>query len=200
MDDRAIMAAARPSVRDERDAPRFPLLIRTAKIVCDSGEYLCIVRDISASGVQLRLFHPLPAARSLTLELSNGASYPLKKVWEEPNQAGFRFAGAVDVHAFMEEPSRHARRPIRLHLRLAARLRARGGACRATVHDISRYGARIQSARIFEIDERVELELPGVPPIAASVCWRNGLQHGLVLRRTFTFEDLARLAAALQPV
>ena len=44
-----------------RGAQRFTLLIRTAKLVCESGEYLCVIRDVSSTGVRLRLFHDLPA-------------------------------------------------------------------------------------------------------------------------------------------
>ena len=34
---------------ERRDAPRFPLLMRTAKLLCESGEYICMVRDVSVN-------------------------------------------------------------------------------------------------------------------------------------------------------
>lgn len=192
-------AASKPAeIPEERDAPRFALLIRTAKLVSPTGEYLCVVRDISASGVQVQMFHPVPSS-SLRLELSSGATYPVVKVWEDGDNAGFRFAADVDVRAFMQEPSRHARRPIRLRLRVPVQLHTDEGTRLATLQDLSRYGARIQSMRPFEIDERLEFELPGLAPIPATIAWRSGLAHGLILRRGFTFEDLAQLAVKLQP-
>ena len=193
-------AASKPTeIPEERDAPRFALLIRTAKLVGATGEYLCVVRDISASGVRLQLFHPVPSS-SLKLELSSGATYAVVKVWEEGENAGFRFVDHVDVRAFMQEPSRHARRPIRLRLRVPVQLHTQGGTRLATLQDLSRYGARVRSTRPFEIDERLELELPGLPPIPATIAWRSGLSCGLTLRRGFTFEDLAQLAVKLQPI
>src|SRR5690606_20786923 len=63
-------SCAAPDFMDMREAPRFALLIRSAKLICDSGEYLCIIRDVSETGVRLRLFHPLPPDQLLTLELA----------------------------------------------------------------------------------------------------------------------------------
>ena len=43
--------------------------MRTAKLVVDGREYLCVLRDASATGVKLRLFHPMPAGDAIALEL-----------------------------------------------------------------------------------------------------------------------------------
>src|SRR5690606_6832932 len=68
---------------EQRRAPRFTLLIRSAKLTSPYGEFLCIVRDVSETGVSVRLFHPLPADVPLTLELPNGDRHPLERVWED---------------------------------------------------------------------------------------------------------------------
>ena len=46
--------------REQRTAPRFTLLIRTAKLLSSSGEYLCVIRDVSSEGIKVRTFHQLP--------------------------------------------------------------------------------------------------------------------------------------------
>jgi hypothetical protein len=182
-----------------REAQRFALLIRTAKLVCSSGEYLCIVRDISASGVRLRLFHDLPSADGLALQLANGYTYPLECVWQREDHAGFRFTGEIDVHEFMEEPSKWPRRPIRLHFRIPAMVIADDLTSQTVVHNISRYGARIESERYLALQQKIILDIQGAARINASICWRSGRLYGLVFRQTFTFEELAKLAAVLQP-
>lgn len=182
-----------------REAQRFALLIRTAKLVCDTGEYLCVVRDISASGVRLRLFHELPTVERLSLQLANGHTYPLEQVWHREDHAGFRFVGAVNVHEFMEEPSKWPRRPIRLHFKIPATVIADDIGNAAVVHNISRYGARIESERHLALQQKVILDIAGAARINASICWRSGKLFGLVFRQTFTFEELAKLAAMLQP-
>jgi hypothetical protein len=182
-----------------RSSRRFALLIRTAKLVCDTGEYLCIVRDISATGVRLRLFHPVPPAQSLRLELGNGDVYPIECVWEADAQAGFRFLEPVNVHIFMEEPSCWQRRPMRLRLRFPVRIIVDGSAAGAIVCNLSRTGALIETQRYLALGQKLHIEAASLPPILASVCWRSGEQYGLSFRQTFTFEELARLAVDLQP-
>jgi hypothetical protein len=198
MDDGSTAAETRIS-DNLRDAQRFALLIRTAKLVCDSGEYLCVVRDISASGVRLRLFHDLPTAGTIALQLANGYTYPLECVWQRDDHAGFRFTEVIDVHQFMEEPSNWPRRPIRIEFAVAATTIADDVAGAAVVHNISRYGAKIESERFLALQQKIVLDIAGAARINASVCWRSGRNYGLVFRQTFTFEELARLAAVLQP-
>lgn len=183
-----------------RDSQRFALLIRTAKLVCASGEYLCVVRDISASGVRLRLFHDLPTADGLALQLANGYTYPLECVWQRDDHAGFRFTEAINVHEFMEEPSKWPRRPIRLHFQIPATVIADDLGNQCIVHNISRYGARIETDRYLALQQKMILDIAGAARINASICWRSGQLYGLVFRQTFTFEDLARLAVVLQPL
>ena len=64
---------------DQRGAPRFTSLIRAAKLVCGQGEFVCVIRDVSATGVSLRTFHKLPTDEAIALELQNGESYELER-------------------------------------------------------------------------------------------------------------------------
>ena len=38
---------------EQRAAPRFISLIRAAKLVCGQGEFVCVIRDVSATGVSV---------------------------------------------------------------------------------------------------------------------------------------------------
>lgn len=202
MDDRedhgSIADGAQPPSEELRGAQRFSLLIRTAKLVYPCGEFLCIVRDVSATGLRLRTFHPLPDERPVAIELANGERHPLEPVWEERDHAGFHFPDEVDVHAFINEASNWSRRPIRLRLTLPAVLLVDGTGCVARVHDISQHGAGIECSQHLAIKQKVKLEAEGVPPLIANVAWRNSPNYGIVFQQTFTFEALAKLAARLQ--
>lgn len=186
------------SFEDMRGAQRYTLLIRTAKLVCESGEFLCIIRDVSATGLRLRLFHALPADARMALELANGELYFIERVWERDSHAGFRFAAPIDVEAFIGEVSPFPRRQPRLRLQFPAVLASDGQASVATVRDLSPQGARIETSRFLAIGQRVKLEGNGFPGIVAKVCWRSGPDYGLVFEQVFTLETLAVLAAQLQ--
>jgi hypothetical protein len=103
-----------PSVEltDQRSTPRFMLLIRAAKLTAPDVEFLCVVRDASESGVSVRLFHPLPEAIELTLELPNGDRHPLERVWEHEGKAGFRFREPVELERIVEARSEYPRRAV----------------------------------------------------------------------------------------
>jgi PilZ domain len=190
--------AAPRSFEDMRGAQRFTLLIRTAKLICESAEFLCIIRDVSETGVRLRLFHDLPAEGRMALELSNGEVYFIERVWERDSHAGFQFAAPIDVHTFIAEVSPYPRRQPRLRLQFPAVLSAEGQASVATVRDLSPQGARIETTRFLAIGQRVKLEGDGFPAVLAKVCWRSGSDYGLVFEQVYTLETLAVLAAALQ--
>ena len=185
--------------RDElRGADRYALMIRGAKLVSESGQYLCIIRDVSETGVRLRLFHTLPPAPQLALELANGDFFFIERVWERDEEAGFRFAAPIDIHAFMEEPSPYPRRPLRLRIRLDALIFTGDTARDAVLLDLSQYGARVETPRPLAIGQMLKLEAAGLPPLFARVCWRLNPQHGLVFQQTFAFDRLARVAGGLQ--
>ena len=185
---------------DLRAAPRFTLLIRSAKLVAGDCEYLCVIRDVSASGVRLRVFHAMPAQTQLTLELSSGETFLVERVWERDDHAGFRFSDPIDVHRFIAEASPYPKRALRLRLEFPAVLTADRISLPARVCDLSRQGARIETDQLLAIGQQVKLEAKGLPGIIANVCWRSTPAYGLVFQNTFSFAELAKLAVQFQPL
>lgn len=196
-------AGARPDFAELRTAPRFSLLIRSAKLVYATGEYICIVRDVSASGVRLRLFHELPAEPCVTLELATGECFAIERVWEHQDHAGFRFADPIDVHRFIAEAGPYPKRPLRLRLNFETKLTTNAvdaAPIFGTIRDLSREGARIDTDDLLALGQKVKIEAKGLPPLTAIVCWRSIPAYGLAFQQSFTFEELAKLGARLQPI
>ena len=183
---------------EQRIAPRFTLLIRTAKLISASGEFLCVIRDASATGVSIRIFHPLPHGEQLTLELPNGDQHAIERVWEREGSAGFRFSVPVDIDRLLQNKSRYPKRPVRLKLQLPALISCHGTTAGVVIRNISQQGALVESPLRLAIDQRLRLEADNLPVIQASVRWRKGSDFGLVFDDTFQFGELAKLAANLQ--
>ena len=182
-----------------RAAPRSSLMCRTAKILCESGEYVCVVRDVSATGARLRLFHEPPPDRHLFLELSNGDRYAMERVWTHADHAGFRFSCLIDVDRFIAEPSAYPRRPIRLTLQRQAEIAIGSDTSLVTVLDLSQQGARIDADRKLALRQKLWLAVDGLPRRFGAVRWRKGNAHGLVLQQGLRLDELAQHAFALQP-
>lgn len=181
-----------------RGAPRFALMLRSAKLVADGSDYLCIIRDISETGVKLRLFHPVPAAMLLMLETSNGHRYPMSLVWQANSEAGFRFHASIDVDAFLSEAGPYPKRPLRLKVRHPAIVHLGNETISAIIHDISRQGARIETGIKLAIGQKFRLEARELPLFEATVCWRRMPDYGLAFSQVMGLEELAQRAARME--
>ena len=184
---------------DQRSAPRYTLVIRTAKLVCEVGEFLCVIRDVSESGISVRTFHALPNVPRMVVELQNGDRHQLEPVWQEGDRAGFRFVATADIARIIASPSRYAKRAIRLNLTAPARVETLDGRSEAVeLLDLSQQGAKITCSCRFALDERVKISASGLPETNAKVRWRKDGSCGLIFEDTYQYGDLARIAAHLQ--
>lgn len=192
------LSAAEACGAEQRDAPRFTLLIRAAKLVSPSGEFLCVVRDASETGVSVRLFHPLPANVPLSLEMPNGDCLELERVWEQAGKAGFRFSKSVDIERIIESPSRFNRRAVRVNVEVPCHLLVGVRRISATIHNLSQQGALISTPEKLSLIQRVKIRAEGMPEVAGKVRWRRNDSYGLSFEDTFQFAELASLAFELR--
>lgn len=184
---------------EARGAQRFTLLVRAAKLVADGREFLCVLRDASATGVKVRLFHDIPPAHELALELGNGERIPMQMVWQRDDHAGFRFDHEVDIRALLDDKgSEFPKRQLRLRVDRPAILHAHGVNLPGMLHNISQQGACIECDERLMLRERVRIEIPGFEPLYGKVCWRRQPRHGVVFERGFNLEELAQHLLRLQ--
>lgn len=183
--------------RELRGASRDTLLFKGVKLVGDGCEYLAIVRNVSADGFQLRLFHPLPDHSELAVELENGERHAVHIVWQTDVMAGGFFIDPVDVAAFRQAAGGGLRRQ---HLRVKTSLEGhlRTGMVRAPImfKDISRGGAQIECDVWLGLSEGVTIGSPRFPALRARICWRDYPRYGVEFEQIFRFDELAVICAA----
>lgn len=184
--------------REQRQAPRFTSLIRAAKLVCAKGEFVCVVRDVSSTGVRLRCFHTLPRDPDMALELQNGETFAIEPVREEGAEGSFRFPAEVPVARLVQEQWAFPRRPLRLAMAIPLTLRTLAGPNPAVTQNISQQGCRVECAAPLALAQGVLVESPYLPGIRAKVRWRRDGACGLVFDDTFSLRDFALHAARLQ--
>lgn len=188
--------------REHRAAPRFTLLIRAAKLILDGErEFLCVIRDASAAGLKIRLFNPLPDHHgSISVEMSNGDRYAVEIVWQKDDFAGFRFVDGIDVERLLDEShGSFPKRNVRLRIQLDAMLHSGGEAVHVAFKDISQQGACVECDKWLMMNELVRVETGVLPAIYAKVRWRSHPRYGLLFEHTFKLDELAHIAAPLQP-
>lgn len=195
------MPASPNAASEQRAAPRFALMLRAGKLVTAAGEFLCILRDASESGIKARLFHALPTAQSYSLELGNGARIAIEPVWERDGHVGFRFTeGPIDVRALIEEPSAFPRRQIRLQMEppLPIHAIADGTVSPGLVRNISQSGAALELEGVLALRQPVQIEAARLGSVLGRVRWRRGRLHGIVFQEGFRMEQLALFALRVQ--
>ncbi len=188
-----------PPGAELRSAPRYALLIRTAKIIADGREFLCIIRDASATGLKIRLFTDLPSARELAVEMMTGDRYPVELVWQADDFAGLRFPQEIDIERLLDESrGAYPKRKIRLQIVLGGVLHSGGEAVPVVFRNLSQQGACLESEKWLLMNELVRIETGVTPPLYAKVRWRSHPRYGMIFEHTFGLEELARISAPLQ--
>lgn len=186
---------------DRRSGQRYTLILRAGKLVCDAGEFLCVLRDVSDKGLKARLFHDLPEAPLYEIELGGGERFPIELAWSRDHNAGFRFAnGPLDVHALLTEAGPFPKRHIRLRLAgdLPVRLAFDGRDRAGRIQDISQHGAKIEVPRGLTLGQSLQINSPHFPTLQGRVRWRRGDCFGIVFQQSFRLDELAALVARLQ--
>lgn len=182
---------------ERREAPRFASLIRAAKLVSPGGEFVCVIRDVSMSGIGLRTFHRLPPG-DLMLTLQNGDCYPLALVRANGAEASFTFAGEVDLDRLIVETSKFPKRQLRINLSIPTVLATATQRFNAVIHNLSQQGALIECDAMFAIEQPIRLEARQMPHLRAKVRWRTEEAYGLAFDTTFSLREFAELVASLQ--
>lgn len=184
---------------EEREAERASLSLRPAKMVCQSGEYICQVRDVSTLGVGLAFLHPIPPEARIILQLANDATYPIERVWIGKRQAGYRFGCDVTLEEFVGEKSAYEARALRLKVSAPARLKDGREEITARLVDLACEGARIECDGDLALGRLFGFEVEGMSAQLCEIRWRDGKQFGVSFQHALTLKELAHCALQLQP-
>lgn len=178
-------------------------MLRSAKVVCQAGEYVCLVRDVSDEGVLLSYLHDAPPEPRIILVLGNGQTHPIQRLWSAEGQASYRFASAISVAEFLHENAPFQVRPVRLTIAASARLIDGSQSHGARLRDLSTHGACFDCAAIVEPQRLVSFQIEGLRPQLGQIVWRDetqeGARYGLQFQLPLTLRDLAQTSLKLQP-
>lgn len=178
-----------------RGAPRFRTMMRSAKLVGQTGEYPCVIRDVSETGLRLKLFHSLPEPR-LALELAPGVHYFIEAVWERGSEAGFRFSAPIEIDEFLGVLKRKAEGPLRLKVAIPGIVNTRDTQVLMSIRFLSQQDADVETGVLLANGETVVVTADGLPPILARVSGRLANGYRVTFDGLFGLEFLAGLVWA----
>lgn len=176
---------------DRRDGERHMTLYRVGSILVEDRRELCLIKNISAGGMMVRLYCSIGEGMPVTVELKSGQPISGKISWTRDNNAGVVFDQTIDVidvlSATMEGP--RPRMP-RIETHCHATLREGANSFRVRVCDISQGGIKIGSEIVLPRGADVIVTLPALDPQPGVACWVEAGFIGITFNRLLPLGEL----------
>lgn len=176
---------------DRRDGDRLTTLYRVGSILVDGQRELCLIKNISAGGMMIRLYCTITEATPVTVELKSGQPISGKISWTRDHHAGVAFDQPIDVidilSATMDGP--RPRMP-RIETDCFATLRDGANTLRIRTCDISQGGVKVACETPICQGSDVIVTLPGLPPQPGIACWSDDGFTGITFNRLLPLGEL----------
>lgn len=191
-------------LQERRKEARYTLILRAGLLEQNGKASFCLVKNISTTGVQLKVYsHPVLNTNA-TLRAADEQPIPGHVVWINGDNAGLSLDEELDAATVLRvqqklRPNKRRALP-RMQIAAAALLRTGGRVLRASVQDISSLGARVRADAELQSGDRTMVELAGLPAIGAYVRWADGPEAGLAFETPIPMHIIALWAQDRTPL
>lgn len=176
---------------ERRDGERHMTLYRVGSILVENRRELCLIKNISAGGMMIRLYCAIAEGTPLTVELKSGQPITGRISWTRDNHAGISFDKPIDVIDILSSAMGGPRpRMPRIETNCHATVREGANALRVRACDISQGGVKIRSEAILAAGADVVVTLPGLEPQRGIACWCEGGFTGITFNRLIPLGEL----------
>lgn len=176
---------------ERREGERHMTLYRVGSILVEDRRELCLIKNISAGGMMIRLYCNIADGTPLTVELKSGQPITGKISWTRDHHAGISFDEPVDVIDILSSAMAGPRpRMPRIETDCHATLREGANVLRVKACDISQGGVKIQCDAILAQGADVVITLPGLEPLRGIACWCVGGFTGINFNRLIPLGEL----------
>ncbi len=166
-------------------------LYRVGSMLVENRRELCLIKNISAGGMMVRLYCSVAEGTPVTIELKSGQPIHGCVSWVNDQQAGVAFDQPVDVIDILSASMSGPRpRMPRIETDCHAMLRDGANSLRVKVCDISQGGVKVACETIIPRGADVVISLPGIEPQRAIACWVEGGFSGIAFNRLVPLGEL----------
>ena len=176
---------------DRRDGDRLMTLYRVGSMLIEQRRELCLIKNISAGGMMVRLYCAIAEGTPVTVELKSGQPISGRISWTREHHAGVTFDQPIDVIDILSSTMAGARpRMPRIETDCFATLRDGANNLRVRVRDISQGGVKIKCDTLVSQGADVIVTLPGLPAQPGIACWIGGGFTGVTFNRLLPLGEL----------
>jgi hypothetical protein len=187
---------AQKGQEERRAQKRQMVLLRVALLHAGGIKDLCVVKNISASGLSACVYRKLANGEPVQVEFRSGDLLSGSVVWERDWEVGIVFPDPIDVDSvlasrWITEIGKRRNLP-RIELACPGRIKAGSRSGNVMLQDISQGGARVQVEAPMTDIRDIVLRLPDLPALAGVVSWVSDTEIGISFNQCIAFEQLAR--------
>jgi hypothetical protein len=173
-----------PAPPERRTEQRHTSLLRVGKLVTETEQLLCMIRNISSAGAMLKIYQSLEVGSAVEIEVTPDCPVAATVIWVQEDLAGVAFAEKIDVVAALRGgprmgPYRRVARTPRLRTRRPATMHTDDIECQVVLCDLSLNGAKIETDAELATDVEVALFVDGLQPLTGRVRWCHDLHAGM---------------------
>ncbi|HET9458515.1 MAG TPA: PilZ domain-containing protein [Sphingomicrobium sp.] len=187
------LTTAVPRPVERRADDRLIPLLKVAKLITSSGEWLMRVRNITAGGLMAEVAECPAVGETVEVELSS-QKIPSSVIWIRDGLVGIKFDQSVDLGELLAgRKPRHGFRPRPPRLDVDCKASVRLGSTYYTVdvHDISLGGMKVEPIEEYCVGKQVTVVVESLRPIKGEVRWYCDRRAGIVFNTPLDFEELA---------
>lgn len=184
------------TVPDERRSnQRHRMILRIGVLSQDGKTSFCLVRNVSAGGVQVKLYTASFGIGDVTFRVADEDPFSARIAWISNGIAGIRFDENIEPAALLRlqqklSPVRRRSSP-RIRASASAAIRIGGRTLRASLCDISSMGARVRVSRPLPVGGTALIRFPDMPELRAFVRWTEESDSGLAFETPIPMSVIA---------
>lgn len=180
-----------PEPRARRKGERHLSLFRVGSLMIDDRRELCLIRNISAGGMMIRVYSTIEPGTSVTVELKEGEPVEATVKWAKDDNVGLEFGEPIDVIGLLSTSLEEPRpRMPRIELSCTAWVREGATVHRTKAADISQGGIKVECAKELPIGAEVIVTLTGLSPAPGTVRWKEDESYGIGFNRPLPLPTL----------
>ena len=176
---------------ERREGERHMTLYRVGSILVENRRELCLIKNISAGGMMIRLYCTIADGTPVTVELKSGQPINGKISWTRDQNAGVAFDTQVDVIDILSSSMEGPRpRMPRIETNCFATLREGANILRVRACDISQGGLKVRTETVLPQGADLIVSLPGLEPQPSIACWTSDGYAGISFNRLIPLSEL----------
>jgi hypothetical protein len=189
---------------DRRAANRHVTVFKAARIEAGKGDDICLIRNISNTGLMIQTSFPLERDQHVVIEIRSDSQLEGTVRWTHDQVAGIQLDTPTNVAAMLQTPTGKARsksRAPRFARRGTVRIKGTQSSTNAPIENISLSGACITTDASFRLHESVTVSIEGMSETAGEISWVGPHAVGVHFLQPLRFREFEAwlLRPELQP-